>query len=141
MKDGYLYVSGNWNSKDKLHLHFSMKTRVIQSDSRVRHDEGKIAIMRGPIVYCLEEKDNGKNLQLLRLKPDAKFTEEKTDEMGFSMVMLHAEAKAKKPIVVENGLYQTYKKPVYEQKELRFIPYYAWANRGEGEMEVWINQL
>ena len=47
----------------------------------------------------------------------------------------------KKPVTVENGLYQTWQKPVYEGKELRFIPYYAWANRGEGEMEVWVNQL
>ena len=45
------------------------------------------------------------------------------------------------PVTVENGLYQTWQKPVYEGKELRFIPYYAWANRGEGEMEVWVNQL
>ena len=57
------------------------------------------------------------------------------------MVMLRVNAKAKKPVTVEGGLYQTYQKPVYEEKELRFIPYYAWANRGEGEMEVWVNQL
>lgn len=57
------------------------------------------------------------------------------------MIMLRVDAKTKKPVTVENGLYQTWQKPVYEGKELRFIPYYAWANRGEGEMEVWVNQL
>ena len=55
--------------------------------------------------------------------------------------LLRVNAKTKKPVTVENGLYQTWQKPVYEGKELRFIPYYAWANRGEGEMEVWVNQL
>ena len=141
MENGYLYVSGEWKKGDLLKLRFAMKVKVMQADSRVRQDEGKVAIMRGPVVYCLEEADNGQGLPLVRVKPDAVFTEEKTDELGFTMIMLRVNAKTKKPITVENGLYQTWQKPVYEGKELRFIPYYAWANRGEGEMEVWVNQL
>ena len=141
MENGYLYVSGEWKEGDLLKLCFAMKVKVMQADSRVRQDEGKVAIMRGPVVYCLEEADNGQGLPLVRVKPDAVFTEEKTDELGFTMIMLRVNAKTKKPITVENGLYQTWQKPVYEGKELRFIPYYAWANRGEGEMEVWVNQL
>lgn len=141
MENGYLYVSGEWKKGDLLKLRFAMKVKVMQADSRVRQDEGKVAIMRGPVVYCLEEADNGQGLPLVRVKPDAVFTEEKTDELGFTMIMLRVNAKTKKPVTVENGLYQTWQKPVYEGKELRFIPYYAWANRGEGEMEVWVNQL
>ena len=141
MENGYLYVSGEWKEGDLLKLRFAMKVKVMQADSRVRQDEGKVAIMRGPVVYCLEEADNGQGLPLVRVKPDAVFTEEKTDELGFTMIMLRVDAKTKKPVTVENGLYQTWQKPVYEGKELRFIPYYAWANRGEGEMEVWVNQL
>ena len=141
MENGYLYVSGEWKKGDLLKLRFAMKVEVMQADSRVRQDEGKVAIMRGPVVYCLEEADNGQGLPLVRVKPDAVFTEEKTDELGFTMIMLRVNAKTKKPVTVENGLYQTWQKPVYEGKELRFIPYYAWANRGEGEMEVWVNQL
>ena len=141
MENGYLYVSGEWKEGDLLKLRFAMKVKVMQADSRVRQDEGKVAIMRGPVVYCLEEADNGQGLPLVRVKPDAVFTEEKTDELGFTMIMLRVDAKTKRPVTVENGLYQTWQKPVYEGKELRFIPYYAWANRGEGEMEVWVNQL
>ena len=51
------------------------------------------------------------------------------DELGFTMIMLHVDAKTKKPVTVENGLYQTWQKPVYEGKELRFIPYYAHAGK------------
>lgn len=141
MEDGYLYVSGEWKPEDLLKLHFTMKVRVLQADSRVREDEGKVAIMRGPIVYCMEEADNGSGLSLLRLQPGAVFTEEYTQEMGSPMIMLRTAGKRKKPVTVEGGLYQPYVKPVYEKKELRLIPYYAWANRGEGEMEVWVNQL
>ena len=98
-----------------------MKVKVMQADSRVRQDEGKVAIMRDR-CYCLEEADNGQGLPLVRVKPDAVFTEEKTDELGFTMIMLRVNAKTKKPVTVENGLYQTWQKPVYEGKELRFHP-------------------
>lgn len=141
MEDGYLYVSGLWSREDLLKLHFTMKVRVLQADSRVRQDEGKVAVMRGPVVYCIEQADNGEDLTGIRLQPGSVFTEEYTEELGTPMVMLRTAAKRRLPITVEGGLYHTYVKPRYEEKELRFIPYYAWANRGEGEMEVWVNQL
>ena len=78
MENGYLYVSGEWKKGDLLKLRFAMKVKVMQADSRVRQDEGKVASMRGPVVYCLEEADNGQGLPLVRVKPDAVFTEEKT---------------------------------------------------------------
>ena len=98
--------------------------------------------MRGPVVYCLEEADNGQGLPLVRVKPDAVFTEEKTDELGFTMIMLRVNAKTKKPVTVEKWLIIKHGKSRYMKgKEHSFHPYYAWANRGEGEMEVWVNQL
>ena len=75
--------------------------------------------MRGPVVYCLEEADNGQGLPLVRVKPDAVFTEEKTDELGFTMIMLRVDAKTKKPVTVENGLYQTWQKQY--MKERNFV--------------------
>lgn len=113
----------------------------MQADSRVRQDEGQGCHYERTGCLLLRGADNGQGLPLVRVKPDAVFTEEKTDELGFTMIMLRVDARTKKPVTVENGLYQTWQKPVYEGKELRFIPYYAWANRGEGEMEVWVNQL
>ena len=68
MENGYLYVSGEWKEGDLLKLRFAMKVKVMQADSRVRQDEGKVAIMRGPVVYCLEEADNGQGLPLVRVK-------------------------------------------------------------------------
>lgn len=65
MENGYLYVSGEWKEGDLLKLRFAMKVKVMQADSRVRQDEGKVAIMRGPVVYCLEEADNGQGLPLV----------------------------------------------------------------------------
>lgn len=141
MENGYLYVTGTWSSEDLLQIHFDMKAKVLQADSRVRQDEGKVAVMRGPVVYCIEEADNGKDLPGVRMQPTAAFEEELTEELGFPMVMLKTKGKRRVPVAVESGIYQEYKKPRYEETEIRLIPYYAWANRGEGEMEVWVNQL
>lgn len=135
---GYLYVTGEWSSKDRIHLHFPMKVRVLQADTRVREDEGRVCVTRGPIVYCLEQKDNGENLDLIRLKGTAEFTEERSSEFGSGMVMLHAAAERELPEETDTTLYHEYRKPKTEPVSLRFIPYFTWANRGENEMTVWV---
>lgn len=138
MEKGYLYVSGSWNSNDALQLNFPMKVRVLQADSRVREDADRIAVMRGPVVYCMEEADNGPDLERFHIKGTAEFSEMVSCELGSKMVMLTAPGRKKKETAAAEGLYQTYRKPGYEDVTLRFIPYYAWANRGEGEMQVWV---
>ena len=72
-KDGYLYVKKAWSEKDVLKLHFSMPLLLMEADEKVREDAGKVAVLRGPIVYCLEEVDNGKDLHLLEVNPDGKY--------------------------------------------------------------------
>ena len=57
--------------KDVLKLHFSMPLLLMEADEKVREDAGKVSVLRGPIVYCLEEVDNGKDLHLLEVNPDS----------------------------------------------------------------------
>ncbi len=64
-KDGYLYLSGDWQEGRRIHLSFPMQVRLVEANNRVREDIGKVAVMRGPVVYCLEECDNGTDLHLL----------------------------------------------------------------------------
>lgn len=137
MEKGYMYISGEWDGSEKIGLHFGMRVRLLEADGRVREDEGKVALMRGPIVYCIEEADNGKEIHQLRISPLKEVSCEHTSELGTDMVFLNAEGK-KRISKSEEGLYHEYKRPRFEEKKLRFIPYYAWANRGEGEMEVWV---
>ena len=61
-KDGYLYLKKVWNREETFCIDFPMEVQMFAASERVREDIGKAAIMRGPVVYCLEEKDNGKNL-------------------------------------------------------------------------------
>lgn len=141
LEKGYLYVSGTFGGSDELKLNFPMKARLLQADSRVREDADKLAVMRGPIVYCMEQADNGENLEQLHIKGTAEFTETVSEELGSRMVMLTALGRRKLEKAPEDGLYHTWKKPSYEDVTLRFIPYYAWANRGEGEMQVWVPEV
>lgn len=131
---GYLYVAGVFHDAEELQLHFPMRIRIMESDARVRENEGMLAITRGPIVYCMEEADNGKNLHRLRIQPEKGFREITIETLGSDVVCL--EGHAKRELETEKGLYHEYIPAQYERVNVKWIPYCLWANRGEGEMRV-----
>ena len=88
------------------------------------------------MVYCLEEADNESNLHLLKLLPDAAFVEEETLLESERVLSLKATG-LRQMSEADDRLYRDYRQPRYEDVLLHWIPYYAWANRGEGEMQVW----
>lgn len=140
-RDGYLYLDGVWQDGDEILLDMEMPVRILTADPRVREDIGKAAVARGPVVYCMEEADNGKDLHLCRLdlqsmKPEEIQTE-RTEELGHSMVVLKVPGKRQVP-EESRELYRSYRPQQEQEITLRMIPYYAWNNRGEGEMSVWI---
>ena len=139
VKDGYLYLSRTWQDGDRLELDFPMTVRVMEADARVREDIGRVAVTRGPIVYCMEEADNGGELHRFVLPDEAEFTEEKSDIQGVPVVKLTADGLRQKQSPKKEGeLYHVYRRPGYDAVRLVFIPYFTWANRGEGEMQVFV---
>ena len=140
VKDGYLYLSRTWQDGDRLELDFPMTVRVMEADTRVREDIGRAAVTRGPVVYCMEEADNGKDLHLCVLPDEAEFAEEKSDIQGVPVVKLSADGfrQRQTPAEPSGELYHVRKKPEYDASGLVFIPYFTWANRGEGEMQVFV---
>ena len=135
IEDGYWLVSAAWKDA-AIALDFPMRARVVEADPRVREDIGKAAVVRGPMVYCLEETDNGPDLHLLRLRPGAAFSESEASVRGERVIALSTTGERRVPAGAP-ALYSEWRPPVVEAAPLRFIPYYAWANRGEGEMQVW----
>ena len=132
---GYLYVEKEWEEEECLKLVFPMKVRLIKADPRVRENVGKAAVTKGPIVYCMEEADNGKNLHLLSVS--SKSVPE-TEDMSVEDTVVKAvlmDGFRTEPDTKE--LYSTYTPPKKEQVQLKYVPYYVWANRGENEMQVW----
>lgn len=137
-KDGYLYVTKVWKEGEAVELSFPMELRMLQADTKVREDIGKVAVMRGPIVYCLEEVDNGADLHLLQVSKEAKMELSDREIAGTKVKAVTVDgyrkgASGQKP----GGLYQEYAPAKKEEVKLQYVPYYTWANRGENEMQVW----
>jgi DUF1680 family protein len=137
---GYAYLSREWKNGDVIEIDFAMAVRINTANPAVREDIGKVAVSRGPVIYCLEEADNGKNLHLLYLSDDAEFRAEFKGGLLGGVETLISEGWALKNDWPGGTLYREVSVPAYEKKNLTWIPYYAWANRGPGEMRVWLNR-
>ena len=124
-KKGYAYIK--INSDTLIDIQFDFPIRLIKCSNLVRENIGKVAVMKGPVVYCIEEADNGKNLQLLRLCENPDFRYDKP------YIIAHGKRER-----VDTSLYSEYKSPEGEECEIKFIPYCKWGNRGENEMSVYI---
>lgn len=135
---GYAVIRKNFASGECIMLDMSMETKLIGANPHVREDIGKAAVQRGPVVYCLEQVDNGSLLQNIYLDSGAKF------EVTFEKALLggvNVLTTAGRRISLEaweDALYKPYTGYDYKDQELRFVPYYAWTNRGVGEMIVWV---
>ena len=111
----------------RLTVHMPAEAQIVRCSNRVRENVGKVAVTKGPFVYCLEEADNGPDLHRLILKRDGLFRQEGA--------FLLAEGFREKDI---EDLYSIWQEPELEETTLRLIPYYRWANRGENEMTVYM---
>ena len=138
VKNGYFYITRTWD-EDSFSLEFPMTARLFAADPNVREDIGKVAVMRGPLVYCLEEADNGRNLHTITLPSNAEFTTEEFRIGDSEVISLITEGFRQKRR--ETGkLYSPLLPHEEETQKLRWIPYFAWANRGENEMTVWVRE-
>jgi hypothetical protein len=140
-ENGYLYIDGSWNEAE-IDFEFAMEVMVLRANNRVREDVGRLAVRRGPFTYCLEEKDNGPDLQLLHLDR-ARFENEGAEvepfdklDKGLYMIKLPG---IREKVDEEGSLYlDALADRAFERVSLKFVPYYAWNNRGQGEMSVFV---
>lgn len=140
IQDGYLYLTKVWKPEEILTLDFPMEVQIMQADARVREDIGKVAVVRGPIVYCMEEADNGKDLHLLTLDVSAGPAVERSTVAGEEIVAVSVSGFRQESGKEGKDLYYPVRKPELRPVTLRFVPYYVWGNRGENEMSVWVRQ-
>ncbi|OPJ62154.1 glycoside hydrolase family 127 protein [Clostridium oryzae] len=134
---GYIKIKRTWNRSELLCIEYDMPAQFVYSNPKVRSDVGKVAVVKGPVVYCLEEADNGKNLGAIAVDCSAKLVERYEEELLSGTLTISASAERINDSGWENVLYST-KKPQTEQTKVRFIPYCLWNNRGKGEMLVWV---
>jgi DUF1680 family protein len=135
---GYAVFSGIGGPERILEIDFDIRPRWISANDKVRADEGKIALMKGPCVYCLEEEDNGGNLASVYVTADTLLKEEKPVKDLFGEL----------PVIEYNGIRlnnegikgdELYGRPLFTETsvKLKAVPYCLWNNRGKGEMLVW----
>jgi len=134
---GYAVLQRTWRDGDQIELELSMPVEVIEANPQVRENAGKIAIIRGPLVYCLEEVDNGQNLSALIVQPDSAMTAAFMPNLLGGAVVITGEAFRVDESGWENRLYQPVK-PKTQPVTFTAVPYALWGNRTPGEMTVWI---
>ncbi len=121
-EDGYLRIARRWQNGDTVELALPMQPRRVYADQHVGDDRGRVAMMRGPIVYCLEGIDNPQGVLNMALPKDAAITAEHKPGLlgGVTVLRTRALADGKTPV------------------DITAVPYYAWENRGIDEMAVWL---
>lgn len=142
----YFELQRLWQPGDKVRLAFDMRVKLIEANPRVREDYGRIAIERGPLVYCLEAPPGAKlspfDVSLLvDENPADDFTPEFRPELLGGVTVIRAAAVAAATPHSQEPLYRELNRrtpPDGKQIEVTLIPYYSWANRGPSEMEVWL---
>jgi DUF1680 family protein len=130
MDKGYARVKRGWRKGDVIELNLPMPVRRVAAHAAVKEDAGRVALQRGPIVFCAEGLDNGGQALNLILPDAAKISAEFRPDLLKGVVLLKgialaAAKSADGKIVSTKG------------QDFLAIPYYAWANRGAGEMKVW----
>lgn len=139
VKDGFIYVEID-QSTLTIDLTLDMSVKLMGASNRVNSDINKVAIQRGPVVYCAEQADNQTPLWLYHVDDNAKtdyhFEPQLLSGVGVVKVATQRETLA------EDGesLYQPLKARSTEPTDLKLVPYYAWANRENGQMRVWVNR-
>ena len=134
--NGYAKIEKEWKKNDKIELKFDFTPRLIRANTKVRYNIKKASIFRGPILYCLEEVDNGKNLNQILIDDNIKFKEIEKKIDNLKIISLEAKSKRLK----SNDTLYTTEKPKIINNKIKLIPYFCWSNRKENEMIVWINE-
>ncbi len=135
---GYAYLSLSSDSQVK--AVFEAPAELIRANPRVHADCGRVALRKGPLVYCLEEIDNGKNLSALYVNAKAEIREETSGLFGGCTVLKFQGKRMKDSEWGTDELYGTHAVRLTDVT-LQAIPYAYWNNRGVGEMTVWLKEL
>lgn len=135
VKDGYAYLTEKWQKSDKVELVFDMPVRRVHCNTKVRDNEGCVALVRGPVVYAFEGLDNGENIQELRIPKDTKFNvSDATDELLKGFKIIECEGQR---VHSSDALYSE-EEPQATSVPVKAIPYFTWGNRGLNQMRVWM---
>lgn len=141
-ENGYAVLNREWQNGDCITLTFEMPVERIAPHPDIRHNAGQIALQRGPIIYCLEEADNGARLANVVIPADSQMRVVYDKNLFGGVSVLIGTAVRVEPSSWQGELYQPQSLVTYSRSSFQFkaIPYFLWANREPGEMRVWIRE-
>jgi DUF1680 family protein len=136
---GYARLQRNWRTGDQVELTLSMPVERVEAHPAVAHDCGRVALQRGPLVYCLEQIDHDVSLHDLMLPRKAPLEAVYEPDLLGGVVVIRGEGLRRDPDVWGGSLYRHDRSDLVPTP-IMAVPYYAWANRGLGQMLVWIRE-
>jgi len=136
-KHGYANIERSWTDDDVIDLEFDLSPRLVRSNAQVRYNIGRVAVFCGPILYCLEAADNSVALNNIILPNQPIFDEHINDTFVPGCRTLSVSAGW---LQSDSDQLYTTVRPKRLTVTATFIPYFLWANRGENEMLVWVNE-
>jgi DUF1680 family protein len=138
-KQGYLVVNRVWKQGDIITINMPMTTTIVEANPLVEESRGQVAVVRGPIVYCVESTDLSAGIDIddIALPIMAQFRTVETTIDGSRVMALETEAYVRQEASWSGLLYRP-ASTAKQKKTIRLIPYYAWGNRGKSEMTVWL---
>ncbi len=136
----YVSVSRTWQKGDRISLHMPMEVLLMESNPLVEENRNQVALRRGPVVYCLESADLPRDVSVFQLAVNVgkTFDLEKMEIDGAEIIAIMGEGQLLSEQDWGNHLYRPMSLEKQKNISLKFVPYYAWNNRGIGEMSVWI---
>ncbi len=136
---GYLKITRNWAKGDRVNLSLPMTPERIYAHPDVRQDAGRVALRRGPMVYCVEQQDQDQPVNRIRLPRDAALTARFEGDLLGGITVVEAKGVAENGRAWGHDLYRTARAGTLPATILA-VPYYIWCNRGPGPMQVWLQE-
>ncbi len=140
VEKGYALISREWSDGDRIELILAMPVERALPHREIRQAAGQVALQRGPLIYCLEEADNGPRLANVCIPSTAELQAVFDDDLFGGVAAIEGDGLRIELSPDNSALYRFHSREQFEETAFRFraIPYYLWANREPGEMRVWL---
>ena len=136
---GYAYITRKWAASDVLELSIPLRIEMLEANPNVLQSRGKIALRRGPLIYCLEQPDNKSDIERIALPTTARLSSHFEPGLLGGVTVITGLGRTKDNGGWDNTLYRPVSAASGEPVAIKAIPYCVWGNRGQKKMKVWID--